>query len=68
MREGDVVSFFLPTSNKKWPMGRVVRTHPGKDGRVRVVEVEVAGREGRKKMYRRDVGATALLLPVEEQN
>ncbi len=68
LREGDVVSFFLPTSNKKWPMGRVVRTHPGKDGRVRVVEVEVAGREGRKKTYRRDVGATALLLPVEEQN
>jgi hypothetical protein len=28
-----------------WPIGRVVETHPGEDGKVRVVTVQTRGRQ-----------------------
>lgn len=24
----------------KWPLGRIIKTHPGKDGRIRVVTIQ----------------------------
>ena len=58
---GDVVILredtLVPTH---WPMARVIRTHPGKDGLVRVVVVKTnAG------TYTRPTSKVALLLPNE---
>ena len=44
----------------KWPLARVERTHPGKDGLVRVVTVKT-----RNGIYRRPVTKIALLLPTK---
>ena len=41
----------------QWPLGRVVATYPGKDGKVRVVDVKVKG-----KVYKRSVH---LLVPLD---
>ena len=41
-KEGDVVILMSPdTPRGKWPLGRIVKTHPGTDGQVRVVDVQV---------------------------
>ncbi len=42
IQEGDIVTFFLPSAAGRWPMGRVIKTFPGQDGRTRVVEIEAA--------------------------
>ena len=34
----------------RWSLGRVVATYPGRDGRVRVVDIKVSG-----KVYKRSV-------------
>ncbi len=53
MKEDGVV----PT---KWPLGKVVSLHPGKDGVVRVVKVKTSS-----GMYTRPVTKIALLLPSD---
>ncbi len=47
LQKGDVVSFFLPTAHHRWPMGIISQTFPGRDGKVRVVEISTG--EARKK-------------------
>ena len=39
LRVGDVVAFLLPSAARKWPLALVNRVFPGKDGRVRVIEL-----------------------------
>ena len=36
---GDVVAFLLPSAARKWPLALVSQVFPGKDGRVRVIEL-----------------------------
>ena len=45
------------TPRGKWPLGRVVKVFPGKDDRVRVVDVQVG-----KSVYRRPI---VKLCPLE---
>ena len=45
----------------KWPIGRVVKAHPGKDGFVRVVEVQIG-----KNAYVRPVHHMMLLERIEK--
>jgi hypothetical protein len=45
----------------KWPLGRIVETHQGKDGLVRVVTVKMTN-----GIYKRPVTKIALLLPEDE--
>ena len=44
----------------KWPIGRIVNTHPGKDGFVRIVTIKTS-----KGIYKRPVTKIALLIPDE---
>ena len=44
----------------KWPMGRIVDVHPGKDGFVRIVPVQTSN-----GTYKRLITKIALLLPKE---
>ena len=59
---GDVVILFedgmVPT---RWPLARIVKTHPGRDGVVRVVDVKTS-----KGLYRRPVHKIAVLLSENE--
>ncbi len=64
LKEGDVVLFLLPTGEKRWPMGRIVRTFPGPDGRVRTVEIRASAALN-SSTFRRDVRQVSLLLPAE---
>ena len=62
LKVGDVVlvvSADLPRG--KWPLGRVTETFPGKDGRVRVVNVRVG-----KTMLRRSVSMLCLLKVYDD--
>ena len=69
LREGDVVVFLLPSSSKLWPLAVVTRTFPGRDGRVRTVEVSLPPHQmgGEPRHFRRDVGSVALLLPAQQE-
>ena len=49
----------IPT---KWPLGRVISVHPGKDQLVRVADIKTA-----QGVYRRPVTKLALLLAQDEQ-
>ncbi len=62
LKEGDIVMFLLPTGEKRWPLGRIIRTFPGPDGRVRTVEIRPADRHSAP--FRRDVRQISLLLPA----
>ena len=68
---GDVVTFLHPTRRAKWPLARVTRVFPGRDGRIRTVELELAeaaleSKESNdRRRFVRDVGRVALLLPDE---
>ena len=44
----------------KCPIGRIVNTHPGKDGFVRIVTIKTS-----KGIYKRPVTKIALLIPDE---
>ena len=59
---GDVVILredeIFPT---QWPLGRIVETHEGKDGLVRIVKLTTKG-----GIYTRPVTKIALLLPCEQ--
>ena len=46
----------------KWPLGRVIQTHPGKDDLVRVATVKTA-----HGVFKRPVTKLIVLLPTEEQ-
>jgi hypothetical protein len=64
---GDVV--LLKNSQAKrndWPMGMVVKTFPGSDGRVRKVEVKVV-KEGSSKVFLRPISDVVLLLSPETE-
>ena len=51
LKGGDVVVILGEKGlNGRWPLGRVVGVHPGKDGLVRVVTVKVQGREYKRHM------------------
>ena len=57
---GDVVILCEDTIGPaQWPLARVVQTHPGKDGIVRVVTV----RTGKGRTYTRPVVKIVNLLP-----
>ena len=64
MSVGDIVIIvddgILPT---QWPIARVSKTYPGKDGTIRIVDVRTA-----KGTYRRPVHKLALLLPQEPES
>ena len=48
------------TNRGNWPLGRVLETYPGKDGRVRVVKIQV----GKGTTMR----AVTRLCPLELEN
>ena len=59
IRVGDIVT--LREDNltpPKWPLGRIIETHPGRDGHVRVVTVKTANGS-----YKRPITKIAPLLP-----
>ena len=62
LRVGDIVLLkeegMVPT---KWPLGKIVDIHPGKDGLIRVVTVKTS-----TSTYRRPTTKVALLLPDSE--
>ncbi|CAK1553280.1 unnamed protein product [Leptosia nina] len=61
LREGDIVDIVDPTLPRcKWPRGRVKTTHPGVDGRVRVVDVST-----KAGVLRRPASRIVLLVPTE---
>lgn len=66
LQEGDVV---LMNDNQaarnNWPMARITATFPGKDERVRKVEVKTMD-HGCAKTFRRPVTELVLLLPKED--
>ena len=72
IKEGDVVAVFLPSGERRWPLGRVLKCFPGPDGLTRTVELRVsaaaqeplAGRE--PSVVKRDIRQLVLLLPAEE--
>jgi hypothetical protein len=42
LKEGDVVLLIEPNAKRgEWPLARVVEAHPGKDGLVRVVKIQI---------------------------
>ena len=56
--QGDVVIVMSPdTPRGRWPLGCITKVHPGEDGKVRVVDVQV-----RKSVMRRPV---VKLCPLE---
>ena len=58
-KEGDVVLVLSPdTPRGKWPLGRIVKTYPGPDGVVRVVDVKIG-----KNTFKRPV---VKLCPIEQ--
>ena len=75
LQQGDVVTFLLPSSARMWPLARITKVFPGKDGRVRTVELlmpQLAPGQrylrSTDKVFRRDAGAVALLLPASQVN
>lgn len=59
LKVGDVVIVMSPdTPRGKWPLGRIVRVFPGKDSKVRVVDVQVG-----KTVLRRPI---VKLCPLEQ--
>lgn len=61
LKEGDIVLIKdCDTFQRSWPMGKVEKTYPGKDGHVRVVDVLANG-----KIFRRPI-AKLVLLKEEE--
>ena len=61
LKVGDIVMLreesFVPT---KWPLGKIIDLHPGKDGVVRVVTLRTA-----TGTYKRPIVKVALLLPAD---
>lgn len=36
----------------RWPLGRIIKTHPGDDGQVRAVTVKIAGKEYKRPVVK----------------
>ncbi|XP_041420360.1 uncharacterized protein LOC121394190 isoform X2 [Xenopus laevis] len=53
------------TKRNEWPMGRVTKTFPDKDGKVRKVEIKIA-RDGSSTLFFRPVTELILLLQSED--
>ena len=53
-----VIVMSTETLREKWPLGGIIKVFPGKDNRVRVVDVQVG-----KTVYRRPV---VKLCPLEQ--
>ena len=52
-QEEDVVIVMSPdTPRGRWPLGRITKAHPGQDGRVRVVDVQVKKSVMRRSMVK----------------
>ena len=61
MKVGDVVLVSEPNQPRGiWPLGRVVSTHPGQDGRVRAVTVRTPSVE-----FKRPITKLCLLQEAE---
>ncbi|KAK3740123.1 hypothetical protein QZH41_001270 [Actinostola sp. cb2023] len=66
LKEGDLVLLCNKDAPRNdWPLARVVKAQPGRDGKVREVDLETA-KGGSKKLYRRPVTGV-ILLKTEEQ-
>ena len=77
LQQGDVGTFFLPSSAKKWPLAVIEKTFPGPDGRVRLVQLRLPqagggqgpgkGSEGNReeRLFKRDVGDVANETPYQ---
>ena len=50
------------TAPTKWPLGRILETHPGKDDLVRVITVKTA-----QGIYTRPISKIAILLPADKE-
>ena len=50
LQVGDVVVFLLPSAHRKWPLALVHRTFPGRDGRVRVIDLWTPQTGGGEKL------------------
>ncbi|KAK3742103.1 hypothetical protein QZH41_020261, partial [Actinostola sp. cb2023] len=65
LKEGDLVLLCNKDAPRNdWPLARVVKAQPGRDGKVREVDLETA-KGGSKKLYRRPVTGV-ILLKTEE--
>ena len=61
IKVGDVVLVIaVDTERGRWPLGRITKTLPGKDGNVRAVRVMVDGKE-----YERGLGR---ICPLESED
>lgn len=63
---GDIVLLKDDCPRNKWPLARVTKTLPSKDGIVRKVEVQTA-QDGQRRTYERPIHKMILLLSKEEQ-
>ena len=62
LREGDIVCLRdEPLAPTRWPLARVIKVHPGKDGQVRVATVKTA-----KGIYNRPIIKMVPLVYAEE--
>ncbi|XP_057688053.1 uncharacterized protein LOC130913445 [Corythoichthys intestinalis] len=52
------------TARNEWPMAMVTAVFPGRDGRVREVQLKVSS-QGSSKTFQRPISETVLLLPVD---
>ena len=53
LKPGDIVLVLSPdTPRANWPLGRIVRVHPGRDGHVRVATVQIGNAEIKRPIVR----------------
>ena len=53
LKVGDVVVVIAPeTTRGHWPLGRVEEIFPGKDGKVRVIRIHLAGKSYIRPIHR----------------
>lgn len=65
VKEGDIVLLKdNQATRNKWPMAKITAVSPGRDGRIREVELKVS-EQGSIKTFRRLISEVVLLLPVE---
>ena len=64
VKEGDIVLLRQPSPRNQWPMGRIIKCHPSKDGLVRSALVALKPlREGVPRFLERCVHDMVLLIP-----
>ncbi|KAK7892056.1 hypothetical protein WMY93_024019 [Mugilogobius chulae] len=68
VREGDIVLLRdNQAARNKWPMAKITAVFPGKDGRVREVQLKVSD-QGSTKTFKRPISEIVLLLPADDEN